>query len=511
MNHPCIIIFSLLLSLNSLVAEQFSLQDKLQKQFEMYDQVHEQIILEPTHYYSRDAWEKKLSPGKAYIISEKEKTSLSNQQKQEAEKFRLINKQNSILNIDPLRNDEHLLQDFAHGIPKGGALHVHPNGTVSRRTAKKLLQKYNPVIDGKELLQKITEKGNLIYPSEIAFLNQLTPPKKFRDLPSATQESFINLFHMPRDPAFDHPFERFSSFFIIVNVIRDFGQNPRRDIIASCLKRAKNDGLSYIEFTLTLDIDDKPAIQDYDRWAKELLQETGVHFRLNIAFNRTKDPIENEKLLKQWLEYLEKHPSSVITGFDLVDNERHAPALETGFSIYVPLSAAIKGIHPQGYTTKLKRTMHAGELGDPRNVRDALIMVVDRVGHGVKLQEDPVVLEYARLKKLPIEINLVSNLKLQAIKNYHEHPFLLYLRLGLPVSLSTDNEGLLETSQTNEITTAIEQTDMSYCELKQMIYNSITTSFASIDLKNELIKKLDTQFIEFENKWKAILEQASTD
>ena len=114
-------------------------------------------------------------------------------------------------------------------------------------------------------------------------------------------------------------------------------------------------------------------------------------------------------------------------------------------------------------------------------------------------------LEYARRKQLPIEINLHSNLKLQSIRDYSEHPFLLYLRLGLPVSLSTDDEGILETNISNEFAIAIENTDISYAELKQLAYNSITTSFASEDVKKQLIADLDTRFKVFEEKWLPVL------
>ncbi len=134
-----------------------------------------------------------------------------------------------------------------------------------------------------------------------------------------------------------------------------------------------------------------------------------------------------------------------------------------------------------------------------RNSRDAIIMGVDRLGHGVLLAEDIVTLEYAAKMQQPVEVNLSSNLRLTKISQVSEHPFLKYLRLGLAVSLSTDDEGIFETDINHECELAVNQTDISYTEVKQLAFNSIQTSFANEKDKSALKIQLIESFSKFEN------------
>jgi adenosine deaminase CECR1 len=94
---------------------------------------------------------------------------------------------------------------------------------------------------------------------------------------------------------------------------------------------------------------------------------------------------------------------------------------------------------------------------------------------------------------------LTSNLRLEAVRTLKNHPFLSYLRLGLPVSLSTDDEGIVDTDINQECREAIETSDITYIEMKKMAFNSIESSFLSLPEKSALLALLATQFREFEN------------
>jgi adenosine deaminase len=172
-------------------------------------------------------------------------------------------------------------------------------------------------------------------------------------------------------------------------------------------------------------------------------------------------------------------------GVDFLDNEAKFPALEAGQLLYGEvLRRDLAG------ELNLCRTMHAGEIGDPRNPRDPMIMGAERLGHGVNLAKAPVALEYAAKVHEPVEINLSSNLRLTSAASVEEHPFLGYLRLGLPVSLSTDDEGVFDTDIDHECELAVGRTDLAYSEFKRMAFNSIETSFASETDKKALLADL---------------------
>jgi len=102
----------------------------------------------------------------------------------------------------------------------------------------------------------------------------------------------------------------------------------------------------------------------------------------------------------------------------------------------------------------------------------------------------------------PVGINISSNLRLTDVPDVEHHPFLNYLRLGLPVSLSTDDEGIFDTDINRECELAIAKTDITYAELKAMAFNSLSTSFASDEDKKSLLGILSARFQQFETRWK---------
>jgi adenosine deaminase len=129
-----------------------------------------------------------------------------------------------------------------------------------------------------------------------------------------------------------------------------------------------------------------------------------------------------------------------------------------------------------------------------------MILGAQRLGHGVILQDDPLAIEYAKRKNIAIETNLTSNLRLLVIPNIKANPFLRYMRLGINVSLSTDDEGMFGSSIDGECEVVVREYDTSYSELKKMSYNSIEASFFSDALKKAMKSKLDKQFKAFESK-----------
>ena len=58
-----------------------------------------------------------------------------------------------------------------------------------------------------------------------------------------------------------------------------------------------------------------------------------------------------------------------------------------------------------------------------------------------------------------------------------DHPFSLYRKFGVPVALSTDDEGISRIDLTHEYVRAVETYDLSYADLKHIVRNSLEYSF----------------------------------
>ena len=75
-----------------------------------------------------------------------------------------------------------------------------------------------------------------------------------------------------------------------------------------------------------------------------------------------------------------------------------------------------------------------------------------------------------------VEINLSSNDLILGVRG-KDHPLPVYRKHGVPVALSTDDEGVSRSHLTEEYLRAALTYDLSYADLKEMARNSLEYSF----------------------------------
>jgi adenosine deaminase len=96
-------------------------------------------------------------------------------------------------------------------------------------------------------------------------------------------------------------------------------------------------------------------------------------------------------------------------------------------------------------------TVHAGEAAGAGSIAEAVHRChADRIGHGTRLYEDPVLRDYIRDRRLPIEINITSNVQTRAVIRAAGHPVRQYLDAGVVVTLCTDGWLMTGVSLTDE-------------------------------------------------------------
>src|SRR6266403_5031058 len=103
----------------------------------------------------------------------------------------------------------------------------------------------------------------------------------------------------------------------------------------------------------------------------------------------------------------------------------------------------------------LHRLMHAGEVGGPEKIREAIeLLGAERIGHGIAAIQDPELMDLLADRKLPLEICPASNLRTGALARQlslenatiEDHPLPKLLRHGIPVVLSTDDPAMFHTT-----------------------------------------------------------------
>ena len=175
-----------------------------------------------------------------------------------------------------------------------------------------------------------------------------------------------------------------------------------------------------------------------------------------------------------------------VVGFNLVAPEDDRVSLRD-YAVQMRMLGYLERQHPS-----VALSLHAGELTlglvPPADLRFHIRSAVEiagarRIGHGVDImhEDDPLQLlaEMAQRRVL-VEINLTSNEVILGVSG-DRHPFPTYRRFGVPVALSTDDEGVSRIDLTHEYLRAVESYRLTYQDLETLARNSLEYSFLSGD------------------------------
>ena len=133
--------------------------------------------------------------------------------------------------------------------------------------------------------------------------------------------------------------------------------------------------------------------------------------------------------------------------------------------------------------------VHAGEIGEPLQVWDALqLLGANRIGHGIQAARDSKLMEYLREHAIGLDICLTSNSRTGAWPFLADHPFQLLMKRGVPVTLNTDDPGLFETTLSQEYEKAVDLFQLSESDLQYLSLQGIRSSFLSHEKKMQLME-----------------------
>ena len=137
---------------------------------------------------------------------------------------------------------------------------------------------------------------------------------------------------------------------------------------------------------------------------------------------------------RYWLDFAVEKKADFLA-MDLADNE-----LAVGPAPFIPLFEKAKS---EGFAV----TIHAGEAEGPqaaRNIRDSIEWLhADRIGHGVRILEDPSVLDFVRERGTVLELCPTSNWLSGVCATKEAHPFRTIMEAGIRTTLNTDDPGIM--------------------------------------------------------------------
>jgi adenosine deaminase len=207
-------------------------------------------------------------------------------------------------------------------------------------------------------------------------------------------------------------------------------------------------------------------------------REFGVTARVINCSLRHYDPAVSVEIARLSVAYRDQG----VVAFDLAGGEagRPAGAHRAAFDV------AADGL--------LGITVHAGEAAGPESIADALHHChADRIGHGTRLFEDARLQDYVRDRRVPIEINITSNVQTRAVDRASRHPVRAYLDAGLRVALCTDGWLMCGVSLSDEYHLAHTQLGFTREELERVTLNAFESAFLPLPQREALVRRVQSE------------------
>lgn len=338
------------------------------------------------------------------------------------------------------------LKDFYYAFPKV-ELHRHLEGSLRLRT-----------------MLEIARAQGITVPTSTGALSNLVQVQKSEP---STYQNFLAKF----------------------STLRLFYRSPEviYRITREAVEDAAKDNIRYMELRFTpvaLSRAERFPLGDVMDWVCESAMNAAIEFGLRVGLIVSVNRHESLELAEQVAWLAVARMGQGLVGLDLAGNEAEFPA------------KPFAGIFQEAKQSGLKLTIHAGEWGGAANVREALeLFKTDRIGHGVRVLEDPFTVTLARESGAAFEVCVTSNYQTGVIPVSTEHPIIKMLDAGINVTLDADDPSISQITLTDEYHRVCEDMDLSQKKLKERVLAAAKAAFLP-DLEREaLVDELKLELI----------------
>jgi adenosine deaminase len=410
--------------------------------------------------------------------------------------------------LQQIRDRPPYLDAFLRRMPKGGDLHNHNSGAIYAESYLRWAADDGLCID---LSKLALARPPCRAPSMVPAVEVNRDPELHgRMIDSLSMRGFLPV----AESGHDHFFATFSKF----GATQD---NRFGDMLAEIADRAGAQNVSYLELMASLGMGAARNIGKTAGWSDDLAalrtKVLGREMTAAIVEARREVDAAESAMRRQMrcggpfarpgcavtIRYLAQvirafPPEQVFAQFVLAFELAKADRRVVGLNLVAPEDekVAVRDYDIQmrmlgflhALSPEVKISLHAGELTPAlvppealrSHVRGAVeVAGASRIGHGVDImgEDDPngLMAEMAK-RRVMVEINLTSNDTILNVVGA-QHPFNAYRRAGVPLALSTDDEGVSRIDLTHEFVRATTTYALSYADLKTLVRNSLEYAF----------------------------------
>jgi len=214
---------------------------------------------------------------------------------------------------------------------------------------------------------------------------------------------------------------------------------------------------------------------------REASAATGLGMAVVVAANRTRHPLDARTLARLAAQYAGRG----VVGFGLSNDERRGRTSDFAAAFAIAERAG------------LLLVPHGGELRGPEAVRTCLDdLHAHRLGHGVRVAEDPALLERVVAAEVPLEVCPVSNVALGVYSDLSSVPLPQLLAAGATVALGADDPLLFGSRLASQYATMRAAHDLDDGCLAELAAMSVTASSAPATLRAQVLADIDTWLAE---------------
>lgn len=144
-------------------------------------------------------------------------------------------------------------------------------------------------------------------------------------------------------------------------------------------------------------------------------------------------------------------------------------------------------IFAEGRTLGLHSIPHAGETGGPASIRGAIeALGAERIGHGIRILEDPSLVEEVRARGIGLDVCPTSNVMTRSVPSLAEHPLGAMLDAGLRCTLASDDPSMFHSGLAAEYEACRRVLGFDDERIAALARNGVRASFADEETKAEL-------------------------
>jgi len=209
---------------------------------------------------------------------------------------------------------------------------------------------------------------------------------------------------------------------------------------------------------------------------RETSRDTGLGIAVVVAANRTRHPMDARTLARLAAQYADRG----VVGFGLSNDERRGTVADFAPAFRIAERAG------------LLLAPHGGELLGPESVRACLDHLhAGRMGHGVRVAEDPALLDRVVAQGVPLEVCPVSNVALGVYSDLTSVPLPVLLEAGATVALGADDPLLFGSRLASQYATMRAAHDLSDATLAELARMSVRASRAPEDMRKTTLADID--------------------